>query len=143
MNGIAESGSSRQRRGRVPVQIQRLRRTVPKLRRSNAKGVPSPSPGFARGTSAYPGLSSHIFPNNPNGVASSGFVRRGRNPDGVLESHGIVPRAAAPSSRQPWAPRRNALGVHRSWRKSSASIAEQNRASQCRLNDSSLRFRKL
>jgi hypothetical protein len=34
MNDLAEQGSSRQRRGRVPVQIQRLRRAVPELRRS-------------------------------------------------------------------------------------------------------------
>jgi hypothetical protein len=36
MNDIAEQGSSRQRRGRVPLQIQRLRRAVPELRRSTA-----------------------------------------------------------------------------------------------------------
>ena len=74
------------------------RRAVPALRRSaedsNANGVASRSPGLARGTSAYPGLSSHIFPNNPNGVAASGFVPRGRNLDGVLESPGIVPQGS-------------------------------------------------
>ena len=61
---------------------------------SNANGVPPRSPGLARGTSAYPGLTSHICPNNPNGVAPSVFVRRGRNPDGVPESNGIFPQGS-------------------------------------------------
>ena len=61
---------------------------------SNANGVAPRSPGLARGASAYPGLSSRICPNNPNGVAPSGFIRRGRNPDGVLAFFGIVPQGS-------------------------------------------------
>ncbi len=74
----------------------------------NANGVPSISPGLARGTSAYPGCPP-TNPANPERVSSATVRRAGCNSFRVGPARGWEPRVARAS--QPWAGRWNAVGV--------------------------------
>ncbi len=76
----------------------------------NANGVPSTSPGLARGTSAYPGSAPQPSA-NPERVSSTNSQRLGCNcnPFRVDPAREWKPRVARAS--QPWAVRWNAVGV--------------------------------
>ena len=76
----------------------------------NANGVPSQSPGLPR--SGYPGSVSIMLHRTPTGLRPRvGCV--GGTPLGFDALGRTLPRVGARASRQPWALRRNAVGVRR------------------------------
>ena len=95
----------------------------------NANGVPNQSPGLPR--SGYPGIAVVVLSSTPTGLCLRGEGDVGGTPLGFDGMGRGLPRVGARASRQPWAPRRNAVGVRCS-PSSFAPIAEPDRSTQRR-----------
>jgi len=108
---------------RIPLSLHPHRSSLRSAKTSNAKGVPSSSPALPR--SGYAGNTQSKLLSTPTGLRPQFGRGAGGTPLGFDGIGDVAPRVDAPASRQPWAGRRNAVGVRRELSLARRPSAEQ------------------